>query len=26
MIAVNPPITVAQWPTKPEEIWSTEAE
>jgi hypothetical protein len=25
-IALNPPVTVAQWPTKPEEIWSTEAE
>jgi hypothetical protein len=21
-IAVNPPVTVVQWPTKPEEIWS----
>ena len=21
-IAVNPPVTVAQWPTKPEEIWA----
>jgi len=25
-IAINPPITVDPWPTKPEEIWSTEAE
>lgn len=21
-IAVNPPVTVTEWPTKPEEIWS----
>jgi len=21
-IAVNPPVTVAEWPTKPDEIWS----
>jgi hypothetical protein len=21
-IALNPPVTVAQWPTKPEEIWA----
>jgi len=23
-IAVNPPVTVTEWPVKPEEIWSTE--